>query len=82
MRGFTVNSFPSINHLELIRNGQRSLSNALPLIDTAEACGLDCAQYRAGIQELGRRLALYQSRLFPDQAVPADGEGVPFVPVR
>lgn len=75
-----MSSFPGGNHLELIRNGQRSLANALPLLDTAEACGLDCQQYRAGVQELGRRLSLYQSRLFPDQAGGGDGTDVPRAP--
>lgn len=72
-----MSSFPNSNHLELIRQGQRSLADAQPLLDTAEACGLDCQQYRAGVQELGRRLALYQARLFPDSSVGGDGTDVP-----
>jgi len=75
-----MSTFPDMNHLELIRSGQRSLANALPLLDTAEACGLDCREYRQGIAVLGQRLAQYHARLFPDQAHGIDPEGVSVVP--
>lgn len=75
-----MNTFPSSAHLELIRKGQQSLADALPIIDAAEACGVDCTEYRQGHAELSRRLALYQSRFFPNQTGFPNEQGVPRSP--
>jgi hypothetical protein len=71
-----MNSFPSSSHLDLLRKGQQSLNAARPLIDTAEACGVDCTQYRQGVASLNDRIDTYIRRFFPDQIIPIDGTGV------
>jgi hypothetical protein len=73
-----MSAFPGPQHLELMRAGQRSLNAALPLIDNAEACGLDCTEYRQGYRALQDRIGNYIARFFPDQAIPIPGtEGQP-----
>lgn len=57
------------NHLDLLRSAQRSLNEALPLIDRAEACGLDCQEYRQGHAALSDRVARYITHFFPGQIV-------------
>lgn len=66
-------------HLEQLRNAQRSLNNALQLIDKTEACGIDCQEYRQGHQALSGQATALINAFFPDQA---PGGSVPGVPNR
>lgn len=73
-----MNGFPSTQHRDLLLNAQRSLHDALPLIDLAESVGLDASEYRQGHAYLSDRVGRYLSRLFPDQPIPghpAQGHG-------
>lgn len=70
-------TFPSTAHLEQLRNSQRSLNNALQLIDAAEACGIDCQEYRQGHQALSQQTSALIGRFFPDKVVGDNGSGVP-----
>lgn len=69
-------NFPNSGHLDLIVRGEQSLSKVLPLIDAAEAAGVEVQQYRQGHEELRRRLAAYRAHFFPDHTVPPSGSGV------
>lgn len=69
-------SFPSTAHLDALRAGQSSLNNVLPLLDKAEACGLDCTEYRQGQATLRGRIDAYLREFFPDQIVPGDATGL------
>lgn len=59
-------------HLELLRKTQRQLNDLLPLMDAAEACGVDCDQYRNGHAYLAARTQQYLERFFPDEYVQPD----------
>lgn len=72
-----MTTFPNTAHLEQLRNAQRSLGNALQLIDAAEACGFDCTQYRQGHQAMADQAGKLIARFFPDQIVGPSGTGVP-----
>lgn len=71
------NSFPSTGHLELLVKAQESLSRVTPLIDKAEACGIDCTEYRDGVAYMGKKIDSFRSNFFPDQILPPDGSRVP-----
>jgi hypothetical protein len=69
-------TFPGPAHYEVATRGLRSLSNASNLINKAEACGVDCQQYRQGHEYLGSFLTKYINQFHPDRIVPPDGTGV------
>jgi hypothetical protein len=64
-------------HGDLITRGLRSLTDAVPIIDAAEASGVDVSEYRAGHAEMLRRFQAYQANFFPNQVVPPLPQGVP-----
>jgi hypothetical protein len=72
-----MSGFPNLQHLDLLRQGQRSLHEAIPLIDAAEACGLDCQEYRQGLAALSGRIDTYIGRFFPDQLAGGSRTGLP-----
>jgi hypothetical protein len=68
--------FPTQAHFDLLQRGARSLHDAVQLIDTAESCGIDCSDYRAGSTELARRINEYITRFFPNQVTPGNPSGI------
>jgi hypothetical protein len=72
-----MNNFPSEQHYNLLMQGQRALNDVLPLVDKAEACGLDCSEYRSGHAFMQDRIGRYLRTFFPDQITPKSGTGVP-----
>lgn len=68
--------FPSQEHYTLLQRGAKALSDAIPILDMAEECGVDCSDYRVGHAELGNRINKYISTFFPNQALPASPSGV------
>lgn len=48
-------------HFEQLKLAQRQLHDLLPLIDKADKCGIECAEFRQIGQELGRRLETIES---------------------
>lgn len=69
--------FPNSAHKNLLMSGLRSLNDALPVITTMEACGIECTDYRQGERELRTRIETYLHQFFPDSALPNAPEGVP-----
>ena len=72
-----MSSFPSSIHRDILRKGQQSLNDVLPLIDVAEACGVDCQEYKQGEASLRNRINTYLTMFFPDQIIPGTPAGVP-----
>lgn len=69
-------SFPTSSHYQMLINAQRTLNDALPKIDKAEECGIDCTEYRQGHAYLADQVERYLRAYFPDQIVPPDGTGI------
>lgn len=63
-----MNTFPSTQHLDRLRDAQRSINNAIPLMDQAEACGIDCQEYRQGARAMSDQIGNFIARFFPDQS--------------
>lgn len=47
-------------HFDLLKDAQRKLADLLPLMDKAERCGIECAQFREVAGELGRRFESFE----------------------
>lgn len=71
-----MNTFPTETHYNLLMQGQRALADVLPLIDKAEACGLDCSEYRSGHAYMQDRITRYINTFFPNQVTPRNPSGV------
>ena len=69
-------AFPNTGHYEMLVRGERSLNDALPLIAKAESCGVDCTEFREGLDFMRDRLAQFRSTYFPDQVTPPSGTGI------
>lgn len=69
-------TFPNRSHYEMLMRGQRALNDAGPLIAKAEACGVDCAEYKQGFAYLSDTIAAFIREFFPNQIVPPSGSGV------
>lgn len=68
--------FPSQEHYTLLRRGQQALNDAIPILDMAEECGVDCSDYRNGHAELSGRIDKYLRNFFPNQVIPSSPAGV------
>lgn len=71
-----INTFPTSGHYEMLIRGQRSLNNVQPLISKAEACGVDCTEYKQGHAYLSDTINAFMREFWPDQLVPPSGSGV------
>lgn len=74
-----ANIFPSTGHYEMLIRGERALNNVEPLISKAEACGVDCAQFREGHAGMREFFAAVRREFWPDAVVPPSGSGVSHV---
>lgn len=72
-----MDTFPSTVHLEMIMRGERGLNDVEPKIAKAEACGIDCREYRQGLNDLRAALSAFRRQFFADTLVPPSGTGVP-----
>lgn len=70
-------SFPTPVHYEMLLRAQRSLADVSPKIAKAEACGIDCRQYKEGHAYLSDTVARFIREYFPDQIQPPTGTGLP-----
>lgn len=52
-------------HFDQLKRAQRSLHDALELVDRQERCGEDCLQFRQMIDLLSKRLEAYEREYFP-----------------
>ena len=73
----SVRSFPSSVHRELAHRALKGVSNASTLIDKAEACGIEVAQYRQGCEYIDGVARNFLREFFPDQVLPPHPSGVP-----
>lgn len=73
----SLRTFPSPAHYEMLLRAQQSLNHVTPLIDAAEACGVDCQEYRQGHAYLADRTNAFLRQFFPDQITPPTGSGLP-----
>lgn len=74
----SIRSFPSSAHYEMLLRAQQSLNNVVPLLDAAEACGVDCQEYRQGHTYLADRTNAFLRKFFPDQITPPSPSGLPY----
>lgn len=70
-------SFPTPAHYEMLIRAKRSLSDVAPLISKAEACGVDCQEFREGHAYLSGTIDRFLNQYFPDQLQPPTGTGIP-----
>lgn len=75
-----MSTFPDNSHLQMLMNAREHLAAAIPVLDAAESCGVDCTEYRQGHAELSRRVETYLGMLFPDSVKPGPQEGGQNVP--
>lgn len=68
-------SFPSSAHYNMLMHGMRSLNEVTPLISKAEACGMDCTEYRQGHAYLQDTISRFLHEFFPDQITPPSEAG-------
>jgi hypothetical protein len=74
MNIYQSNSVPfGPDHLELIRTNQRRLHDLLPILDKAEAVGVDTSQARAVHSAMSEKFTQYMREFFPA----AESTGVP-----
>lgn len=71
------NSPLNSGHRDMLIEAQRRLSNVLPEIDKAEACGVDCAEFRQGHAYLADRVGRYLNTYFPNAVSSAGSTGIP-----
>lgn len=70
-------TFPTPGHYEMLIRGERALNNVQPLIAKAEACGVDCAQFRDGHAGMQQFFAAVRQQFWPDAVIPPSGANVP-----
>jgi hypothetical protein len=71
-----MNSFPDQTHYDLLIKAQRGLDGVLPLIEKAEACGMDCQEFRSGHAAMSSQVGAWLRAFFPDQMLPASEAGI------
>lgn len=70
-------SFPTPAHYEMLTRAQRSLADVVPIIAKAEACGVDCQQFREGHAYLSDTITRFIREFYPDAIRPPTGTGIP-----
>lgn len=71
-----MTTFPSDTHYQLLINAQRELDQILPLLEKAEACGMDCQEFRQGHAAMSGQIGAWLRNFFPDKLNPPTGTGI------
>ena len=64
-------------HYDMLLRAERSLSDAIPLIQKAKDVGVDTSEFEEGHAFMADRLARYRRTFFPDQVTGSNPSGVP-----
>lgn len=75
--GSNGNSPLNSGHRDMLIEAQRRLADVLPEIDKAEACGIDCGEFRQGHQYLADRVGRFLNTYFPGTNASGGSTGIP-----